>query len=261
MENVPPIPEAESQPPQTSLWSRLLNVFAAPGEVFEAIKNRRTSAGNWLMPVFMLALAGMISSVVIFSQPEVVQSIHEQQQKAFDKQVRAGKMTQEQADQAAAMAEKYSGPTMMKIYGGMGAVMTSFLSLFWWALLMWLIARLFLKTPIGFMKIVELSGLALMISVLGVVLKTLLIVVTGNLYAAPSLVLLVKHFDPQNPVHTLLAVFDAMTFWLLAVRCIGLSKLTGASVVKTALWIFGIWLVLTGVMIGFGQVMQAIFAR
>ena len=261
MENVPPIPEAESQPPQTSLWSRLLNVFAAPGEVFEEIKSRRSSTGNWLVPVFMLALAGIISSVVIFSQPEVVQSLHEQQQRAFDKQVNAGKITREQADQAAAMAEKYSGPTMMKIYGGAGAVLTSFLSLFWWALLLWLIARLFLKTQIGFMKVVELSGLALMIGVLGVVVKTLLIVVTGNLYAAPSLILLVKHFDPQNPVHTLLALFDAMTFWLLAVRCIGLAKLTGATLVKTALWIFGVWMVLTGVMVGFGLAMQAIFTR
>ena len=33
METVPPIPDAESQPSSTSLWSRPMNVFAAPGEV------------------------------------------------------------------------------------------------------------------------------------------------------------------------------------------------------------------------------------
>ena len=50
-----------------------------------------------------------------------------------------------------------------------------------------------------------------------------------------------------------------MTFWLLAVRSVGLARLTGASVAKAAVWVFGIWIVLTGIMIGFGAAMRAAF--
>ena len=133
METVPPIPAAEPKLPSTGLWSRLMNVFAAPGEVFEEVKSSAPATGNWLVPVLILIVAGMISSLVIFSQPDIVQQIHEQQQKAFDRQISAGKMTQAQADQATAMADKFSGPTMLTIFGCVGAVTTGFASLFWTA--------------------------------------------------------------------------------------------------------------------------------
>ena len=261
METVPPIPAAEPKPPSTGLWSRLMNVFAAPGEVFEEVKTSAPSTGNWLVPVLILIVAGMISSLVIFSQPDIVQQIHEQQQKAFDKQISAGKMTQAQADQATAMAEKFSGPTMLTIFGCVGSVTTGFASLFWTAFVLWLIARFYLKVPVGYMKLLEVAGLAAMIMALAAVVKTLLIVVTGNLYAALSPLLLVKHFDPRSPLHNFMTLLDVMVFWLLAVRSVGLAKLTGATFGRTAVAVFGVWFVISGLMIGFSLAMQAIFAK
>ena len=261
METAPPIPGAEPGLSPTSLWSRLMNVFAAPGEVFEEIKSRAPATGNWLAPTLVLIVMAVISSFVIFSQPSITQQIRDQQQKAFDKQVAAGKMTQAQADQAAAMAEKFSGPTMLKVFGSVGAVIASFASLFWWAFLLWLIARFFLKVPVGFMKTLEVTGLASMISVLAAVIKTLLIILTGKTFAAVSLILLVENFDPRNLLHNLLALTDVMTFWVLAVRSIGLAKLTGATFGKTAAAVFAVWLVISGLMIGFSLAVQAIFSR
>jgi hypothetical protein len=52
-----------------------------------------------------------------------------------------------------------------------------------------------------------------------------------------------------------------MTFWLLAVRAIGLAKLTGATLVKTAGWVYGVWMVATGFMAGFGLAVQAALTR
>jgi len=107
------------------------------------------------------------------------------------------------------------------------------------------------------MKAVEIAGLANMILVLDVIVRTSLVFITGNLFSTLSLALLVKDFDPQNTLHSLLAVVNAMTLWLLAVRSFGLAKLTGASVGKAVAWVFGIWIVLTGAMIGFGAAMRA----
>ena len=60
-----------------SLTARLFNVFADPGEVFEEVKNGKPSAANWMVPALVFALAGVISVVVIFSQPAIVQQIHD----------------------------------------------------------------------------------------------------------------------------------------------------------------------------------------
>jgi hypothetical protein len=96
-----------------------------------------------------------------------------------------------------------------------------------------------------------------MVSVLDVIVRTLLIVGFGNLYASPGPALLVKQFDPQNPVHSVLGALSVMTLWLLAVRASGLARLSGASFAKCAVWVFGIWAAYTGFFIGIGALLQA----
>ena len=131
METVPTIPAPESTPPQTGIGSRLLNVFAAPGEVFEEVKNSPPSTANWLVPALIYIAVGVISAFVIFSQPAIIQQIRDQQAQMMDQQVKAGKMTQAQADQAMAAMEKFAGPTLMIVFGCAGAIVGSFIHLFW----------------------------------------------------------------------------------------------------------------------------------
>ena len=109
------------------------------------------------------------------------------------------------------------------------------------------------------MKAVEVAGLANMILALSIIVKTLLILITGNLFASPSLALVVKDFDPQNPVHSLFVMLDVMMLWLLVVRSIGLARVSVASFGKAAAWIFGIWIAFMGVIIGFGATVRAVF--
>src|SRR5260221_6341536 len=104
----PPAPA----PPATSLPARLLNVFAVPGDVFEEIKSSRPSVANWLVPMILMAIVGVISAIVMFSQPAIQQEVREQQSKAIEQRVKGGQMTRAQADQMEAMAEKYMTPTM-----------------------------------------------------------------------------------------------------------------------------------------------------
>ena len=131
-------------------------------------------------------------------------------------------MSEQQAEQARAMGEKWAGISS-KIAAAVAPVFAGFVTPFFWGLIVWLVGAKVLKGNFPYMKAVEVVGLANMVSVLEVIVKTLLIVGLGNLYAAPSLVLLVKEFDPQNTVHSLLALVNVMTFWLLAVRAIGLG--------------------------------------
>ena len=259
MDQPPPMsespPATPPAPPATSIWSRLTNVLVEPGAVFEEVKASAHSAANWLLPVALLSAAGVIAAFVMFSQPNIIQKIHEQQAKAIDKQVEAGKLTRAQADQALAMAEKFTGPTMMTIFGSVGAVILSFIRVFWWGLILWLISKIFLKQRIGYRKAVEVAGLTQVIILLNTVVGTLLIVCFGKLGATPSLALALGEIDFNSKVHLLMAAANVFYFWQVAVLSIGLARLSGASVPRALAFVGGYWLVTELLLIacGLGQ--------
>jgi hypothetical protein len=255
METEPVVPDSELKPAPTSVWSRLLNVIASPGEVFEEVKNSKPSTANWLVPALILAVAGAIATFIIFSQPVIIQKIHDQQVAVMDQQVKDGKMTQAQEDQALAMMDKFAGPGMMKIFGSVGAVFGAFVHIFWWAFVLWLMASVVLKIKIPYMKAAEVAGLATMILVLGAIVSTLLTVITGKLGATLSPALAVSDFNVKNKLHMLLAALNVFNLWLVWVSASGLSRLTGAPFAKSLLIVAIYWLAFTlfFVVIGAGQ--------
>ena len=240
------------------LAGRLLNVFAAPGEVFDEIKTTPHRAANWLTPAILLIVLSWLSAWLIFSQGSIRQQISEMSNKAIDRQVEKGRLSSAQAEQARTVAEKF-GSVGYKIGAFVVPVLVAFATPFWGGLILWLVGSFALKGHFPYLKAVEVAGLANMILVLDVIVRTLLIIITGNLFASLSLTLALKEFDPQNALHSLLAMVNVMVFWLLIVRAIGLARLSGASIGKAVVWIFGIWIVLAGIMIGFGAAMRVVF--
>ena len=248
-----PEPPASSPPtPTTPLVGRLLNVFAAPGEVFDEIKAAPPSVANWLVPVIIYAVVGAISVCIMFAQPAIQQTVHDQQVKAMDKLVQQGKLTQAQEDQALQAMEKFMGPTMLAIFGSVGIVIYSFVSLFGWALVLWLLGRWLLKARFDYLKAVETAGLSSIIIVLGMVIGTLLATILGRLYATPSLGLLVSDFDPKNRAHLLLGAVNVIYLWHTGVLAIGLAKVSGAPTAKVAAVVFGFWVLIELLLIAIG---------
>jgi mannitol-specific phosphotransferase system IIBC component len=246
MDTIPPIPEPQAVPPQTPatpLTAKLFNVVAAPGEVFAELGASPARVINWLVPVLIFAVAGVITVCILFAQPAIRQGIHDQQVKALDQQVQQGKMTQAQEDQALQAMDRFMGPTMLTVFGSVGALLNSFISVFWWALVLWLLGRWFLKARFNYMKAVEIAGLASVIIVLGMVISTLLAVILGRLYVGPSLALLVNDFDTRNRVHLLMGAANLVYFWHTAVLGVGLAKLSGASTAKSLVVVFTYWVV------------------
>jgi hypothetical protein len=261
MEPLLPTPEPASAPPPpaSSLAGRLMNVLAAPGDVFNEVKTAGAANANWLLPAVLLILASWVSAALIFSQPAIRQQMSEMADKAIDQMVEKGKMPADQAEKAKPAAEKMA-VTAAAISATVGAPVVAFALPFWWGLILWLGGKV-LKGNFSYMKAVEAAGLASMILVLDAVVRTLLILVTGNLFASLSLALAVKDFDPQNTLHGLCALVNVMLFWALLVRAIGLARLSGASLGKAALWIFGIWAAYTGALMGLGAVLRAVFVH
>ncbi len=249
---MPEPPPLGTPAPTTSLAGRLLNVFAAPGEVFEEVKATPPSVANWLVPVIIYAVVGAISVCIMFAQPAIQQTVHDQQVKAMDKLVQQGKLTQAQEDQALQVMEKFMGPTMLAVFGSVGIVIYSFVSLFGWALVLWLLGRWLLKARFDYLKAVELAGLSSVIIVLGMVVGTLLAVILGRLYAGPSLALLANDFDPKNRVHLLLGAANIIYLWHTGVRAIGLAKVSGAPTARVFAVVFGFWVLIELLLIAIG---------
>jgi hypothetical protein len=249
------LPEA-SPPHAMSLVGRLFNVLATPGDVFQEVKAAPDTTANWLVPALILIAVSWVAAAVIFSQPSIKQQLSDLTERAIQRQIDSAHLSEQQADQARAMGEKWAGLSS-QIIAFLAPVAAGFILPFLWGLIVWLLGAQLFKGHFPYMKAVEVVGLANMISVLDVVVKTLLIVGLGNLYASPSLGLLVKDFDPQNPVHGLLAAANVMTFWLLGVRAVGLARLSGASLAKSMVWVFAIWAAYTGLLIGLGALVQA----
>jgi hypothetical protein len=236
----PPPPETAPSEP-SSLTDRLTNVIAAPGEVFPEIKNAPVRASNWLVPLILACIATVIYVSVAFSQPPVLRGLQDQRESAMRKKVAAGKLTQAQADQATAITERYLTPTVMTIVGSVGAIMGSVSGLFLMGLGIWLALKSCAGARLGYMKVVEICGLALMIDVPQKILRILLVAWKQNLLATASPALFLANPSTTNKADVFLSMIDVVDFWWLAVLSLGVSKVASIRYRTAAFITFGIW--------------------
>jgi len=219
-----------------SLGARLLNVFATPGEVFEDVKTAPPSVANWLLPALLFALISVLSAVVIFSQPAIQQKMREEQAKGMDKLVQAGKLNRADADRALEMVGRFTLPVLI-----VTMPIVSFVRVFWWGLVLWLLGLWFLKVRFQFLKALEVAGLATMIIVLGTVVAFLLTINLSRLFATPSLGLLVSDFDATRKSHLMLGAANVFSIWVVGVMSVGLARLAGVPFLRAAWIVFGYW--------------------
>lgn len=233
-----------------------MNVFATPGEVFDEVKSAPVSVLNWLVPAFLFAVVGAISVVIVFSQPNIQQQMrekmHEQQAKAIQEKVKAGKISQADADKALALMDRFVGPTILKISGAVGAVFAAFIQVLWWAFILWLLGRWCFKTQVGYGKSMEVAGLAVMISILGSIVSLLLTVSLDRVGAGPNLALVVKDFDLTRKSHLFMGAANLFSFWMVAVISSGLARLVGVPWVRAALPVFAYWFLKEALLISIG---------
>jgi hypothetical protein len=195
-----------------------------------------------------------VSGWLILSQPAVQQQMREMSDRVVQKLVDKGRITQQQADM-----QRRGGELGSKVGAYISSTFVAFITPFGWGAILWLIGTKVLKGNFPFMKGVEVVGLASTISVLGVIVKTLLVIGLGNMFAGANPTLLVKDFDPQKPSHSVLAVIDLTTFWVLAIRALGLAKLSGAPFFRAAWCVFAVWFTYTALLLGIGLAVRAAF--
>lgn len=251
---------AETTPPaQTSLVSRLSNVLVAPGDVFAQIATSPMNHGNWIAPAVLFLAVSWLVAALAFSSATIQQELRELQraamQKQFQKMIDQGKMTQAQADQSIAQTEHLAG--IGQVVGGVvGPIFSAGIMPFWGGFVLWAGGHLLMRRPFPFMKGVEVAGLAMTVMALGTLVRGLMCVAKGTMFTGPGVVLLLHPYDPTNQFHNALAAVEIFALWALVVKSIGLARLCSGSVTKAAVWVFGVWVVLTSGLLGIAWVAQ-----
>jgi hypothetical protein len=235
----PPPEDAPSEP--SSLTDRLTNVIAAPGEVFEDIKKGPVRACNWVVPLILACIATVVYINAAFSQPAILQSMQQQREQAIQKKVAAGKMTQAQADQNAAAAERFLTPTVMKVFMSGVVILTSVAGLFLMGTGIWLALKCCTGARLDYMKVIEICGLALVIDVPQKLLRTGLVSWKANLLATASPTLFLANPSTTDKGDVFLSMIDAGDIWWLAILSLGVSKVASIRYRTAAFISFGLW--------------------
>ncbi len=236
----PPPPENAPSAPST-LTDRLADIIAAPGEVFAEVKIAPVRASNWLVPLVLSCITTAVYLCIAFSQPAVLRVMKEQRDTAMQKRIAAGKLTQAQADQAAAAVEQFMTPAIMKIFGAGGAIVVEVAGLFLMGFGIWLSLKCCTAARLEYMKVVEVCGLALLIDVPQKILRSGLVLWKENLLATASPTLFLANPSATNKAHVFLSMFDLVDFWWLAVLSLGVSKVASVRYRTAALITFGVW--------------------
>ena len=249
-------PESTPAAP-TSLWARMFNVLASPGEVFEEVAASPPCAANWVAPMLLFALVSAVAMWLVYSQPALQQQQDEASARFIQRLVEKGKLKPEQAAAMQASSEpksslKYTlGPTA-------GAAVVALASPFWGALLIWLVGAKVLKGGFSYLKAVEVAGLACMVDVVGAIVRALLILTFASLYANASPALLLKEFDWMKTSHLVLAMVDLFAIWLCVVRALGMARLGGLKVGVCLAWLLGLYVLLSGLVMGLAAGVRAL---
>jgi len=245
-------PNLSDTPVETSIWTRMFNMLAAPGEVFDELRQSQPRTVNWLMPLVLNCLAGLIFIVVAFSQPAVVDDTIEQEEKALVKKVEKRKMTEAEADKQRQGMEQVR-PMMrmiLTVVGSLGVMVVNVLIMFLGALILWLIGAKALGSVLGYLKHLELVGLTSVTNLLGTVVMMFLVVMKGTISVRPSPAVFVDDLSPQSPLFAALSMLNVFYLWWTALLALGLAKYSGRSFAQAAAWCFGLYFGIGAIVVG-----------
>lgn len=226
-----------STAPQVSVWSRIANVIAAPADAFGGILAIEKKASLWLIPMLISMLVTVGFATVVMNNPALKQKMRQQMVEKFDEQVRAGKITQDQAD---SMLETMGGVTVaFGIIGGALAVPLMYLLM---ALVFFMIVSFVLGGEVSFINVFVVVALASIISMLETVVTGLMQYATADMYTAPNLGMLVAAKDNAY-LHAALSRINPFSFWWLYVLCVGFAKISTVNLRKIMVGVGGAWVV------------------
>jgi hypothetical protein len=231
--------ESVEQTRSKSFFERATDLFAAPTELFDNIRDTPPTHSTWVIPLLIFCLAAVGMYFFLLTNDAIVGQIQGIMDKQFEKALAEGRMTQAQADQAAQFMNPSS--PWPKLIQSVSVVLLSAAMLFVMALLYWLVGKFVMKGDAPYMKVVEVVGIVLLVGALGKVVGGLMSYASSSIFADASLSFFVAEFDPENKLHVFLSACNVFTFWSLGLVALGLARLFRRDFPKVLVLVLALW--------------------
>jgi len=260
LNNTPENQEYE-QPEPLSKSDAIIGVISGPGDAFETI-SVTPKKNYWVIPVIITVLISIITTFFIFRDEQIMSNTMDKEkvklEKKMEEKVKSGKMTQEQARQSLEMAGKFmdSKSYITQGIGYASAILIPFLTLFILAVV-YLLALKILKAEADFTQLLNIIGLATIVSALGAVVTLILSIFTGEI-STLSPALLLKSEMVGDTINGLLIKIDVFSIWFYVIIAIGFNKVFRVKPSASYITVFGIWVFWLIVTTGFGALMSSL---
>jgi hypothetical protein len=243
-----PAPEP-SAVPAMSLGSRLVAVFARPGQAWAGLERR----GQWWFPLLLSVLVAVLGTALTY-QRAVVPTMLAQ----FERKVESGELTSEAVDR---IERQVSGPVTMAIQLVAIVVVTPVITLAL-ALLPWLAAGFMLGGRFTYRDSFVVTAWAGLVQIPAQIVTSILAWTNEtmtNLHVGFGVLLPVE--DPPSKLMVGLGTFldhgiGPFALWYVAVLALGAAALSGAPRRSVLFALGGVWLVVIAII----AVVAAFFA-
>lgn len=246
-EQSPEVPSTTSAPQNISLSDAIAGVFSEPGNTFTEVK-ASSKSNYWVWPLIILALITALASYIVLRDEDLSSEIKKMQtdvvKEKLDKEVKSGSMTREQADEQLEKTNKMFGGGMFVVFGILGGFFTVIIFFFLRSLVYWGAFKIF-KGNGTFVNIMNVLGLASIITSVQAILNTVLAIFTGKLFINIGPVLLFTQEQLGKDMFKFVASFDLISLWCLAVIAIGCAKVSNLKSSVTFPVVYGLWLLWT----------------
>ena len=194
----------EAPQAEMSVGDRILRVFYAPSETFEAVAEQR-SAADWLVPTIVVALAIFFSTYL--TSPIYVAEMMEQMRE------------QVPAEQG---GEMENTATAIRISGLIAAPVMTFVMLFIGAAIYLLVGKL-LGGLLGYGHCLALVAYTSLIAILQHVVKTPLVLANETMDVQIGLGMFLSEEARKSFGGALLSLIDPFIVWMIVIAGLGLS--------------------------------------
>jgi len=219
-----------------SFFSRVVNIFIAPGKVFEFLMQKPI----WIVPLSVVTLAVTLQQGIIMSS----QTGKEGMRQEIQKSPRAAQLSSEQVDQQISMMGK-----IIPISTLIMAPLITFMA----AGLIYFIFSIVLGGEITYKHTLSAWTHVGMIGIVGIAVQTALVFIKGNIRPNTSLAAFLPFLEEDSFVYHFMQTFDLFVLWQLAVLAIGMGLLSRVGTKKAAIALYSTLVVVGLIIAGIRQ--------
>ncbi len=234
---------------ELSFSDKMIGIFSEPGKTYESISNHPLRTIDWLLPFFILLFIVTATQLLLMSNKELHSVIVEKQmtkiQNNFDKMVKEGKMSQEDADKQLSLIQDRMDNfgALQMVLMVVGIFIGGFIIFFIVAGIYFLFVKFILKGDGNYTSVLIASSMTSYIVIIQVILAAIFAFMLGRPFQDTSVASFLNS-DRTTYLGFFLSKLDIISIWAYAVLAIGLAKLfKSKNTTAYYLVIFGIWVV------------------